>query len=108
MKFTGCPNFRVTGALRPVLFRSDHLGDLDADDARQIQALGIRRVLDFRGVTERTSAACTLPGVTVHSLAIEPTIVQTLADLLAAGNQLTGEDVVGHMQDTYRGFVRHN
>ncbi|MEZ0309003.1 MAG: tyrosine-protein phosphatase [Ramlibacter sp.] len=108
MKFTGCPNFRTTGFLRPVLFRSDHLGDLDADDARQIQTLGIRRVLDFRGVTERASAACALPGVTVHSLAIEPTIVQTLNDLLAAGHRLTGADVVGHMQDTYRGFVRHN
>ena len=45
--------------LRPqLLFRSDHLGALDANDARQIQGLGIRRVLDFRGVHERTSAAC--------------------------------------------------
>jgi len=25
-----------------------------------------------------------------------------------AGHQLTTEDVVTHMQDTYRGFVRHN
>src|SRR3954465_8052190 len=66
--------------LRPNrLFRSDHLGSLDLHDAQQIRALGIRRVLDFRGVHERTSAECSVPGVHVHSLAIEPTIVQALA-----------------------------
>ena len=90
------------------LFRSDHLGALDADDARQIQALGLRRVIDFRGEQERLSAACVVPGVQVHSLAIEPTIVQVLNDLLAAGHQLTPGDIIAHMQDTYRGFVRHN
>jgi len=44
----------------------------------------------------------------VHSLAIEPTIVQTLGELVAAGHRLTAQDVTAHMQDTYRGFVRHN
>jgi protein-tyrosine phosphatase len=93
--------------VRPrVLFRSDHLGALDADDAGQIQALGVRRVLDFRGAHERTAAVCALPEVQVHSLAIEPTIVQVLDELVAAGHQLTPADVVAHMQDTYRGFVR--
>jgi protein-tyrosine phosphatase len=91
---------------RGVLYRSDHLGALDEDDARAIQALGVKRVLDFRGVDERTAAACRLPDVTVHSLAIEPTIVQVLSDLMDAGRDLTGADVVAHMQDTYRGFVR--
>ena len=90
---------------RGVLYRSDHLGALDDADARAIAALGIRRVLDFRGVHERTAAACRLPDVTVHSLAIEPTIVQVLNDLMAAGHDLTGDDVIAHMQDTYRGFV---
>ncbi len=108
MNFTSCTNFRTTGFIKSVLYRSDHLGALNAEDARQIQALGIRRVLDFRGVSERESAACALPGVTVHSLAIEPSIVQTLNDLLAAGHELSAPDVVGHMQETYRGFVRHN
>jgi protein-tyrosine phosphatase len=107
-------NFRdlrehVDAPLRPrILYRSDHLGALDESDARQIQALGIRRVLDFRGVDERASAACAVPDVTVHSLAIEPTIVQVLSDLVAAGHQLTADDIVAHMQDTYRGFVLHN
>ncbi|MBC5766836.1 tyrosine-protein phosphatase [Ramlibacter albus] len=91
---------------RHTLFRSDHLGALNEYDAGQIQALGIRRVLDFRGVDERTSAACVLPDVTLHSLSIEPTIVQKLQDVLAAGKDLTEDDVVMLMQDTYRGFVR--
>ena len=95
--------------LRPGrVFRSDHLGALDADDARQVRALGVRRVLDFRGVQERATALCALQDVTVHSLAIEPTIVQKLQDLVAAGHRLTAADMVAHMEDTYRGFVRHN
>jgi protein-tyrosine phosphatase len=111
MRFTSSSNFRTVGgqarALRN-LYRSDHLGALNESDAAQIQALGVKRVLDFRGVNERTAAACRLPGVAVHSLPIEPTIVQKLNELVAAGHQLTGPDIVAHMQDTYRGFVRHN
>jgi protein-tyrosine phosphatase len=104
-------NFRdlaahVTAPLvRGTLYRSDHLGALDEEDARAVLSLGVKRVLDFRGVQERTAAACRLPGVAVHSLAIEPTIVQTLAGLHASGHALTPEDAVHHMQDTYRGFV---
>lgn len=111
MRFPSSSNFRRVGTgaaeLRH-LYRSDHLGALDAADAAQIRALGITRVLDFRGIEERTSAACRLPDVTVHSLPIEPTIVQKLNSLVAAGHRLTGADIVAHMQDTYRGFVRHN
>jgi protein-tyrosine phosphatase len=108
-RLTSATNFRSVPFIRPGhLFRSDHLGALDEADAREIQALGIRRVLDFRGAQERTAAACTLPGVTVHSLAIEPTIVQIVSDLLDAGHPLTAADMVAHMQETYRGFVRHN
>lgn len=96
------------GMREGLLFRSDHLGALNEDDAKQVRALGIQRVLDFRGVDERASAACVVPGVTVHSLAIEPTIVQKLQELLAAGTPPTESEVVALMQDTYRGFVRHN
>ena len=107
MRLPSSANFRPVGSV-PLrnIWRSDHLGALDAHDAAQIEALGIRRVLDFRGVEERTSAACRLPGVTVHSLPIEPTIVQKLADLVAAGTSISGEEVAGFMRDTYRGFVR--
>jgi protein-tyrosine phosphatase len=109
LRFSSATNFRSVPFIRAGhLFRSDHLGALDESDARQIKSLNIRRVLDFRGVNERSSAACALPGVTVHSLAIEPTIVQVISGLLDAGRQLTAADMVAHMQETYRGFVRHN
>ncbi|MBI5276184.1 MAG: tyrosine-protein phosphatase [Burkholderiales bacterium] len=109
MQLTGPTNFRPLPLVRPhTLFRSEHLGALDEDDARQIQALGITRVLDFRGVNEREEAVCRLPDVKVHSLAIEPTVVQNLVALLDAGHQVSEADIVGLMQDTYRGFVREN
>lgn len=109
MKLTSCTNFREVGTLgQPRLFRSDHLGALTASDAQLISALGIRRVLDFRGLNERASSPCALPQVTVHSLPIEPTIVQVLTGLIDAGHQLTAIEAVSYMQDTYRGFVRHN
>ncbi len=115
----GAPNFRDLGGYRNAdgdtvrqhhLFRSDHLGNLAPGD---LQLLSGRlretvRVLDLRGVAERETAVCVIEGATVHSLAIEPTIVQVLADLTDAGHALTQAEVVGHMQDTYRGFVRHN
>lgn len=114
MRFPSSSNFRRVGVpsmpglpLRN-LFRSDHLGALDAADAAQIRALGITRVLDFRGREERSAAACRLPDVQVLSLPIEPTIVQKLSDLMAEGHRLTGADVGAHMRDTYRGFVRDN
>jgi protein-tyrosine phosphatase len=112
MRLGSSSNFRQVGAEAGVplqhLFRSDHLGALDEGDAAQIRALGVSRVLDFRGAQERTAAACRLPKVSVHSLPIEPTIVQKLTDLVAAGHSLSGGDVSSHMEDTYRGFVRHN
>lgn len=113
MRFASSSNFRRVGAPQggpPLrhLYRSDHLGGLDEADAAAIRALGITRVLDFRGVAERSAAVCRLPGVTVHSLPIEPTIVQKLSELIASGHRLTAAEVAGQMQDTYRGFVRHN
>ena len=114
---TGAPNFRDLGGYptlagqtirRHRLLRSDHLAALTAEDAAEMARLGVRRIFDLRGEQERTTAVCVLEGVTVHSLAIEPTIVQVLADLTDAGHTLAQADVVGHMQDTYRGFVRHN
>ena len=114
MRFASTANFRRVGAREPGggalrnLYRSDHLGALAEADAREIAALGLTRVLDFRGVQERASAACRLPAVTVHSLPIEPTIVQKLSALLAAGQRLGAAEVTAHMQETYRGFVRHN
>ena len=117
LNLAGATNFRDLGGYtandgRTVrwrrLFRSDHLGSLTADDLLTLRTLGLARVCDFRGVNERLAAACAIDGVAVHSLPIEPTVVQKLSSMLAAGQPLGEAAAVALMQDTYRGFVRGN
>jgi protein-tyrosine phosphatase len=117
LNFSSVANFRHFGGYaghggrRVVgwrIFRSDHLGGVTDGDALEMAGLGLSRILDLRGVVERTAAPCVLRGVTVHSLPIEPTIVQKLTGLMAEGHELTVADAVALMQDTYRGFVRNN
>ena len=122
MILAGAPNFRdLAGqpAYRGLhgrrlrqgrVYRSDHLGQLQPADLQRLQeTLGVGvRVVDLRGVQERASAPCAIPGARVLSVPIEPTIVQKLTDLLAAGHELTTGETVALMQDTYRGFVRGN
>jgi protein-tyrosine phosphatase len=90
------------------LFRSDHLGALTASDAEALQALGVARVFDFRGVAERAAAPYDLPGVRQYPLPIEPTVVQRIKDLLDAGRNITPAQTVELMQQTYRAFVHDN
>ena len=111
------PNFRDLGGYaegsglvvrRRQLFRSDHLGALTAEELAAVSPSGRLRVCDLRGIAERASAPCALPNAIVHFLPIEPTIVQKLNELIAAGHKLSPADVVALMQETYRGFVRGN
>ena len=90
------------------LFRSDHLGLLSGEDVAQINQLNVARVLDFRGAAERKSQVCAIPGARVHSLAIEPTVVQAIQALLDKGNSIRPEMAVHLMQQTYRAFVHDN
>jgi len=119
IKLNGASNFRDLGGYladagrrvrRLRLLRSDHLANLQPDDLSMLASrLGESvRVLDLRGVAEREAAACVIPTATVHSLPIEPTIVQKLTELLEAGHRITAADTVALMQETYRGFVRAN
>ena len=109
MRLPSSSNFRTVGgparSLRN-LYRSDHLGALVGADAAQIRALGISRVLDFRGVQERAPPASRLNGLQLHSPPMEPTIVQKPTAMAAAGQRLEAADIVAHMQETYRNFVR--
>lgn len=117
MPLQGATNFRDLGGYtghqgRPVrwrqLFRSDHLGALTPQDLATLQPLGLAQVFDFRGKEERAWQPSRLPGAPVQSLAIEPTVVQRLADYAAGGTIPTGEDTVHMMNQTYRAFVQHN
>jgi protein-tyrosine phosphatase len=117
LSLAGASNFRDLGGYighdgRPVrwrtLFRSDHLAALTPDDQAALARLGLARAFDFRGVHERAASAYELPGVTLHALPIEPTVVQRMKDLLVAGRALTPQQTVVLMQETYRAFVNDN
>ena len=110
----GSTNFRDLGgyvgrdgrALRwRRIFRSDQLGELTPEDVSVLTGLGLARVCDFRGTHERTASVCVLPDVAVHALSIEPTVVQGMQALLAAGKTLTAQSTVALMEQTYRDFV---
>jgi protein-tyrosine phosphatase len=117
LKLTGASNFRDLGGYvgldgRSVrwrrLFRSDHLAALTDDDVAALSTLGLTRVCDLRGVRERAQAACRLPGVVVHSLPIEPVVINDIKAWLDSGRPLTAPDTVGLMHQTYRAFVHDN
>ena len=110
----GATNFRDLGGYpghegRPVrwrrLFRSDHLGGLTEADKAVLGELGLAKAFDFRGQAERAAVAYELPGVTQHSLAIEPTVVQRMQDLIASGQALTPERAAELMTELYRALV---
>jgi protein-tyrosine phosphatase len=112
----GASNFRDLGGYpghggRPVrwrkLFRSAHLGGLTQADQTLLAPLGLARAFDFRGEAERAEAPCRLPGLTQHSLAIEPTLVQRMQGIAAAGRPVTGPVVAELMQELYRSLVNH-
>lgn len=113
----GATNFRDLGGYTGLggrqvqwrrIFRSDHLAGLTPEDRALLAELGVTRAVDFRGQAESAAFAYTLPGVQYHPLHIEPTVVQRALELQRTGRQLTAQDAVALMQDTYRGFVHDN
>jgi protein-tyrosine phosphatase len=116
LNLEGASNFRdlggyPTGDGRTVrwrqIFRSNHLGHLTEGDVNVVRGLGVRSAFDFRGVEERTSAACLVKEITVHSLPIEPTVVAALRAKLQA-RALSSGDALEIMRESYRGYVRLN
>jgi protein-tyrosine phosphatase len=113
-RLQGASNFRDLGGYvghggRPLrwrrLFRSDHLADLTPQDLALLAQLQLARAFDFRGIAERAATPYELPGVTQHSLAIEPTVVQRMNDITAAGRALTAPVVTELMKDLYRALI---
>ncbi len=112
----GASNFRDLGGYPTLdgrttrwrhIFRSNHLGQLTADDIEVIRALGVRSAFDFRGLEERAAGICVVEEITVHSLPIEPTVVAGLRAELAKG-KLTAAVALELMRESYRNYVRHN
>jgi len=90
------------------IFRSNHLGHLTEADIAVLRPLGLRSAFDFRGTEERDAAMCSLAGISVHSLPIEPTVVAALRARLAGGAALSSADALEVMRDSYRNYVRYN
>jgi protein-tyrosine phosphatase len=114
---SGASNFRDLGGYvgqegRKVqwrkLFRSDHLGALTPQDVAVLSGLRLARVADFRGTEERAEQPCAMLGVAVHSLPIDPTVVQAMKELMTTGRNLTAQDTVRLMEHTYHAFAHHN
>jgi protein-tyrosine phosphatase len=110
----GATNFRDLGgyvghAGRAVrwrrLFRSDHLAGLTDGDKEHLAGIGLARSFDFRGVAERAATPYELSGLTQHSLAIEPRVVQRIQGLVSQGESPSARTMALLMQDLYRSFV---
>src|SRR5450756_933041 len=117
LDLAGASNFRDLGGYpgkdgRTVrwrqIFRSNHLGHLTEADIAVLRPLGLRSAFDFRGTEERDAAMCSLAGISVHSLPIEPTVVAALRARLAGGAALSSADALEVMRDSYRNYVRYN
>lgn len=117
IRLSGASNFRDLGGYRGrdgrtvrwrMLFRSDHLGALTADDEATVRALTIRRVFDFRGVQERAAFPDKALGMKAYSLPVEPTVFRHVQEMLQADVPVTPERMVVLMEDTYRAFARND
>jgi protein-tyrosine phosphatase len=114
-RLQGATNFRDLGGYAGTggralqwrrLFRSDHLAGLTDADRARLATLGPATAFDFRGDAERAATPYDLPGLTQRSLAIEPSVVQRMQDLVAAGGTLTAPLVTDLMADLYRSLIR--
>ena len=117
LPLSGASNFRDLGGYaghdgRRVrwrrLFRSDHLAGLTPGDLAQLAALGLGTAVDFRGESERSAMPYTLPGVQLMSLAIEPSVVQRMDELAAAGRPRDAALAADAMRDLYVRLVDHS
>ena len=110
----GASNFRDLGGYpglhgRPVrwrqLFRAPHLADLTLADQALLAGLGVARAFDFRGLDERAATPYSVPGISQHSLSIEPSVTHRMQEMVATGQRLTAPVVAGLMRELYRGLV---
>ena len=110
----GASNFRDLGGYighsgRPLrwrrLFRAEHLAGLTDADRATLAQLGLARAVDFRGLNERAATPYQWPGITQHALSIEPTVVQRMQDMAAAGETLSVPVVQALMKELYHALV---
>jgi protein-tyrosine phosphatase len=88
-----------------VLYRSATLAHLTPEDVAAVAALGLRTVVDLRGVAEAAARPSRLPaGAERVSLPIEPTVGASLHDLMLR-SEARGEDVVALLRRAYLDYA---
>ena len=87
------------------VYRSAALHAVTPDDIATLHALGVKHIVDFRGEGERARWPTRLTaGVTIHELAIAPTIGASLRDLVDDPTS-TSDDVVRVMRQAYGAYI---
>ena len=112
----GGSNFRDLGGHRTadgrtvrrgVVFRSAHLGGLTGEDRQQLGKLGVRTIVDLRGVNEAAETPHLIDGLDcrVVGAPIEPQLNEKLRDAVADG-RATPFLVTQFLTDHYRDYPR--
>jgi protein-tyrosine phosphatase len=116
LSIDGASNFRDFGGLKPHgrpsviagrLFRSAALAEVSQAGAQQIADIGIRTIIDLRGVKERAAAPCAFEGapwVDIRSTPVEPSSAPRLRELLSKVH-VTSDDVRNAMIENYRHYA---
>jgi protein-tyrosine phosphatase len=92
---------------RSTVFRSAHLGGLTDHDRRQLSGLGVRTIVDLRGVSEAAETPHLIQGLAckVVGAHIEPRLNEKVRDAIADGTA-TPFLVMQFLTDHYRDYPR--
>lgn len=108
------PNCRELGGIpaaggrcvrRGALWRSGNLFGLGASSRRQLEALGIARIIDLRVPFEREWEPDAPIGARNIHLPIEPLVARYFAKYPEAPERMTAPEMMQLMQATYRDFI---
>jgi protein-tyrosine phosphatase len=112
----GGSNFRDLGGHRTAdgrtvrrgaVFRSAHLGGLTDADRRQLSRIGVRTIVDLRGVNEAAETPHLIDGLDCRVIGahIEPQLGEKIRDAVDKGTA-TPFLVMGFLTDHYRDYPR--
>ena len=108
------PNCRELGGIpaaggrrvrRGVLWRSGNLFGLGASSRRQLEALGITRIIDLRVPFERAWEPDAAIGARSIHLPIEPLVARYFTKYPEAPERMSAPEMMQLMQATYRDFI---
>jgi protein-tyrosine phosphatase len=113
---TGCSNFRDLGGYRTAdgrtvrrrtVFRSAHLGGLTGEDRVALVGLGVRTIVDLRGISEAAETPHLIDGVDCRVVGahIEPVLGDKIRNAVADGSA-TPHLMMQFLTEHYRDYPR--